>query len=246
MYYFLHEYEGREEGNPEYIMTVKEVGASMYRAGAETTLIVLYSFILAMLFNPEVAMKAQAELDSVLGEDRLPEFEDRGSLPYIDCVLKECLRWATPFPMGIPHGSIQEDHLDGKRIPEGSIIMPNIWLMMHDERNYVDPNNFCPERFFDKDEKGELHALDPALAVFGFGRRICPGRHFADASLWLAIASILCTFDILPDLDDGGRLVLPDVEFSYVLSRKPMQFRCRIVPRNEKAVALIKQNSPKN
>lgn len=34
MYYFLHEYEGREEGNPEYIMTVKEVGASMYRGAS--------------------------------------------------------------------------------------------------------------------------------------------------------------------------------------------------------------------
>lgn len=45
-----------------------------------------------MLLNPEVAKKAQFELDSVLGNDRLPEFEDRDSLPYIDCVLKECLR----------------------------------------------------------------------------------------------------------------------------------------------------------
>lgn len=45
-----------------------------------------------MLLNPEVAKKAQIELDSVLGNDRLPEFEDRDSLPCVDCVLKECLR----------------------------------------------------------------------------------------------------------------------------------------------------------
>lgn len=91
--------------------------------------------------------------------------------------------------------------------------------MMHDERNYADPDKFHPERFSETNENGEPRALDPALAVFGFGRRICPGRHFADASLWLAMASILCTFDILPELDEGGREVLPKVEFSYVLSR---------------------------
>ena len=47
-----------------------------------------------MFLHPEVAKKAQAELDSVLGPglDRLPEFEDRDSLPYVGCVLKECLR----------------------------------------------------------------------------------------------------------------------------------------------------------
>ena len=89
--------------------------------------------------------------------------------------------------------------------------------MMHDERNYADPHKFRPERFMETDEYGKPVALDPALAVFGFGRRICPGRHFADASLWLSMASILYTFNILPPLDENGNEVLPKLEYTYSL-----------------------------
>lgn len=42
---------------------------------------------------PHVARKAQEELDRVTGNDRLPSFEDREKIPYIDCILKECLRY---------------------------------------------------------------------------------------------------------------------------------------------------------
>ena len=88
---------------------------------------------------------------------------------------------------------------------------------MHDDRNYADPHKFRPERFMETDESGKPVALDPALAVFGFGRRICPGRHFADASLWLSMASILYTFNILPPLDENGNEVLPKLEYTYSL-----------------------------
>jgi cytochrome P450 len=48
--------------------------------------------MLAMVQNPRVAKKAQSELDSVLQNQRLPTFEDQSALPYIQCILKECLR----------------------------------------------------------------------------------------------------------------------------------------------------------
>lgn len=50
------------------------------------------SFVLCMLLHPEVFKKAQKEIDQVIGNDRLVDFEDRGSLPYFDYVLKEVLR----------------------------------------------------------------------------------------------------------------------------------------------------------
>lgn len=57
-------------------------------------------FILAMLLRPEVLAKAQKEIDSVVGPGRLPTFGDRPSLPYIECVMSECLRWGVPVPLG--------------------------------------------------------------------------------------------------------------------------------------------------
>ena len=51
------------------------------------------TFILAMLKNPEVQRKAQEEIDSVVGNDRLPSFEDREQLPYVRAVCTEVLRY---------------------------------------------------------------------------------------------------------------------------------------------------------
>jgi cytochrome P450 len=61
---------------------------------------VVLQFLLAMIQNPDVLAKAQKEIDAVVGNDRLPTFEDRENLPYVDCVFDECLRWGVPVPLG--------------------------------------------------------------------------------------------------------------------------------------------------
>lgn len=76
---------------------------------------------------PEVQKKAQEELDRVLGPNRLPRFEDRSNLPYIEAIVKEALRWHPVAPMGIPHMSTEDDVYEGYFIPKGSLVMPNIW-----------------------------------------------------------------------------------------------------------------------
>jgi cytochrome P450 len=56
-----------------------------------------------MVLNPNVLHKAQAEVDRVVGRDRVPNFEDRPNLPYIRALVKETLRWWPPSPAGVPH-----------------------------------------------------------------------------------------------------------------------------------------------
>ena len=55
-----------------------------------------------MALYPEVQKKAQAEIDAVVGPDRLPDFHDRPSLPYINAILKELLHWNLVVPLGRP------------------------------------------------------------------------------------------------------------------------------------------------
>lgn len=57
-------------------------------------------FIYAMLLHPEVQRKAQEQIDAVVGNGRLPDFSDRPSLPYVDAVLNECLRWRPVLNLG--------------------------------------------------------------------------------------------------------------------------------------------------
>jgi len=54
-----------------------------------------------MTLYPEVQRKAQAEIDGVIGNDRLPEFSDEDALPYLQSVLKEVLRWHPVTPLSM-------------------------------------------------------------------------------------------------------------------------------------------------
>lgn len=76
---------------------------------------------------PHVQRRAQEEIDRILGPNKIPSYIDRENLPYIDALVKETLRWHPVAPMGIPHLCTQDDIYEGYRIPEGSLIMPNIW-----------------------------------------------------------------------------------------------------------------------
>jgi cytochrome P450 len=80
-----------------------------------------------MVYNPEVQRKAQQELDEKVGRDRVPDFGDRDSLPYIDALIDELLRWFPILPLGTPHLSMIEDEYRNMRIPKESLIIPNAW-----------------------------------------------------------------------------------------------------------------------
>lgn len=64
------------------------------------TVSAIYSFFLAVTLHPEIAKKAQAEIDSVVGNDRLPTFADREHLPYLDALVQEVFRWNSVVPTG--------------------------------------------------------------------------------------------------------------------------------------------------
>jgi cytochrome P450 len=100
-----------------------------------------------MTLFPDVQKKAQAEIDAVVGPDRLPSFADRDSLPYTEALVKEVLRWNAVIPTcmftrfvldvtdgismaGVPHRVMEDDIHDGYYIPKGSLIIPNIWSVL--------------------------------------------------------------------------------------------------------------------
>ncbi|PSR70426.1 hypothetical protein PHLCEN_2v13677 [Hermanssonia centrifuga] len=198
----------------------------------------LTAFILAGVVNPGVFKKAQEEIDRVIGNDRLPDFEDRKSLPYMECVLKELYRWDAAAVLGLPHRSMAEDVYQGYRIPRGSMIIPNIWGMSRDPVQYPDPEEFLPERFVDS-SKPEADDYNPRNFVFGFGRRQCPGQLFADGNVYLVMSNIIATMDISRAKDEDGCEIITTPEFTSGLVRHPKKFQCVIKPRSEKAINLI-------
>jgi len=66
-------------------------------------------FFYAIVINPEAMKKAQEELDRVVGRGELPGFSHRGSLPYIDALVKEVIRWSPSLPFSAPGRAMQDD-----------------------------------------------------------------------------------------------------------------------------------------
>ncbi|KAJ7777026.1 cytochrome P450 [Mycena metata] len=218
-------------------LTVKANAASMYAAGSDTTVSALGTFVLAMIVNPEAQRKAQAELDSVVGVGSLPDFTDESATPYVSAIVKEVLRWRNVTPIAIPHYLAVDDEYQGYRIPAHSVVIGNAWAILHDEEAYPDPHSFKPERFL---LEGVLNpAIRDPEVIFGFGRRICPGRHLATSSLWITIACMLSTFNISQATDDDGNLVELTHEYFPGLISAPLPFKCSITPRSPQSVEAI-------
>ncbi|KAF9738883.1 hypothetical protein PMIN02_001195 [Paraphaeosphaeria minitans] len=216
----------------------KWAALALYLGGADTTVSALMTFFLAMTVFPEVQKKAQEELDRVIGPSCLPVTTDKPSLPYIEACMLETHRWHQVLPMGLPHMSTEEDICRGYRIPKGAILLPNNWHFTHDSAVYPDPMAFRPERFITTaTHKAET---DPRTFIFGYGRRICPGRYVADNAVFITIAQSLAVFEVRKAVE-GGREVEPKVEFEPGAISHPMPFKCDIRPRSGEHERLVRE-----
>ncbi|KAI9450882.1 cytochrome P450 [Lactarius psammicola] len=215
----------------------------MLTAGGDTTSTTLHWWLLALLAHPEVQVRAHAELDEVVGCARPPSFADLPSLPYIRAMVKEALRWSPTAPFGIPHASSADDWYEGMFIPKGTIIFPNMRVMNFDPDVFgSDSARFNPARYLD--EKGQVKVLvdgrDEGHMSFGFGRRVCPGRHVAEGTLAIDFATLLWAMRFERPEDAQGELdVYTLVRFG--VGAHPMPFECKAVPRFAEAEALLKE-----
>lgn len=82
--------------------------------------------------------------------------------------------------------------------------------MTRNEKVYPEPEVFNPDRFLHPSSR---QAHEHVEAVWGFGRRTCPGRAFAEANLWLCIANFIATMDIKKAVDAGGSVITPAAAF---------------------------------
>ncbi|THU98256.1 cytochrome P450 [Dendrothele bispora CBS 962.96] len=233
-------------GQERYDLSDTEISwlsANMYSGGSDASATTLEWFMLAMITYPEVQRKCQEELDSVVGRSRMPRFSDQDVLPYIRATAREVMRWRTIAPLGAPHQSTEDDWYEGYYIPKNTIVMPNIWAMNRDKDVYgPDAEIFKPERHLDPD--GNLASAPPDTkpsfltegnVSFGYGGRTCPGKHVANSSVFINIASILWAGIISPDKDESGVPVKPDLSDTATINNgiavRPLPFKCLVTPR---------------
>ncbi|TDL29032.1 cytochrome P450 [Rickenella mellea] len=216
--------------------------AVCYGAGADTTVALMMSVILALLMYPDVQTRGQEELDRVIGKSRLPTFDDRENLPYIEGMVREALRWNPVLPLTIPHRLMKDDFYNGYFIPEGTQVIANHWAILHNEVEYPDPSRFWPERWLPGGcSENSTH---PAKVAFGFGRRICPGQHFATNSLFIGIATVLATVNITVAMDEHDIPIPPPTRIvnSPGVMSHPQHFDMSVAPRSLASQALLSES----
>ncbi|KLO05954.1 CyP450 monooxygenase [Schizopora paradoxa] len=230
--------------------------ATVFIAGSDTSVAVLMNFVLAMLKFPEVQRLAQDEIDRVVGDDRLPSFEDREQLPYIKALCLEILRHIIRSKISLvlhiyyskvadyrsircfAHTTTEEDVYRGYRIPAGTMVMANAWAISCNEESFPDPLDFKPERWLHRNS--ETDSLRPDEFAFGYGRRVCPGQVWAEHMIFITVVSLLAAFDIKRALDSNGEPVPLNENHNSAIVRLLGPSKCMITPRSEKMASMIR------
>ncbi|KAJ3887383.1 cytochrome P450 [Lentinula edodes] len=201
------------------------VAGSLSVAALETTSTTLMLFLYAMVLHPSVQQHAQRELDRVV------------------------LRWQPAIPLAVPHTAIEDDWYEGYFIPKGTACIPNVWSMNRDRDIYgPDADQFRPERFLQQTEKGTAFVLrqeyevDDGHCAYGFGRRVCLGRHVADNALFIDICMILWALCIEPETPTGPpakQRPSKDILIAHETPSSIPDFQCRFLPRFPEAEGII-------
>ncbi|KAL4864051.1 hypothetical protein BDV12DRAFT_189221 [Aspergillus spectabilis] len=198
------------------------IGA-IQQTAVEALSIVTRLTVKALVLNPECVARAQEELDRVVGPARIPSASDLPKLPYVNAIVNEAMRWQPPSPIALPHVNTEEDEFMGYRIPKGTSLIPNLWVM---GSNFSKPEEYRPERWLE-DETG-TEGLDHS--PFGFGRRLCPGRHVAFSSIATVIAQMLWAYDFSHLYRDGKRVEIDawDLILTAVVNSAPYEASFRV------------------
>ena len=122
----------------------------LFSAGTDTTALTLRWAILYMTIYSDVQSRIHKEIDELVGRNRFPKLADKPALKYTQAVLLELQRMASISRLGVFHTCSKTTTVRELTIPQGSIVVSNLWAVHRDPEVWSEPFKFKPERFLDK------------------------------------------------------------------------------------------------
>ncbi|KAK8780487.1 hypothetical protein V5799_018173 [Amblyomma americanum] len=165
------------------------------------------------------------EIDSVVGFDRSPKWEDHTRMPLTMATIWEMFRWKVAAPFNIPRGTGEDTKFGEYQVRKGTMVFPNLLAVHRDPKLWTNPDKFDPSRFLKPD--GTAQTTRPeGLLNFSVGRRMCPGEGMAMVEMFLVLTTLLHRFRILPE--EGQTINIPPLGPSLELAETKLRF----IPRN--------------
>ncbi|XP_066271771.1 cytochrome P450 2J4-like [Branchiostoma lanceolatum] len=162
---------------------------------------------------------------NVVGRGNILSITHRSQLPYTEAVISEIMRISPISPLGLSRATSNDANLFGYDIPEGTMVWPVLWSVLHDPVHYPEPDVFRPHRFLN--ENGQF-VKDPTFIPFSTGRRICLGENLAKMELFLFFAHLLQHFTFkLPE----GAAEPTTVGIMGILPYSPVSYELCAIPR---------------
>jgi len=186
--------------NPQKRLTdveIRDQAMTLFLAGHETTATALAWTWHLLGQHEAVRVKMKAEIDAVLGPERLPTLDDTQRLPYTTAVLSEAMRLYPPVWV-VGRRALEDVTIGEYQVPRRTIVIMSQYILHHDPRWWPDAAEFRPERWLDEGAQ----AARPKFAYFPFGggARKCIGDMFAWAEgvILLAIIARRWKFEAVP------------------------------------------------
>ena len=173
---------------------------------------------LSLLLNHDKVLKrAQDELNTQVGKERLVEESDIKNLVYFQAIVKETMRLYPPGPLSIPREAMEDCYVRGYHVPKGTRLLVNIWKLHRDPSTWTDPLEFQPERFLTSHTHVDVRGQQLEFIPFSSGRRACPGITAGMQTMHLTLARLLQSFNVATpsnapvDMREGSGLTLPKI-----------------------------------
>ncbi|CAM0908034.1 unnamed protein product [Alopecurus aequalis] len=193
-------YKMEDETAAEVKLTRTKIKAfviDVVTAGSDTSAAMIEWMLAELMNHPECLRKVRAEIDSVVGPDRIAGEGDVASLPYLQAAYKETLRLRPAAPIAHRQSTEEMEVGGGYTVPAGTAVFINVWAIGRDPAYWDAPLEFRPERFM---AGGGNEGLDPRgqqfhYLPFGSGRRGCPGMGLALQSVPAVVAALVQCFN---------------------------------------------------